>query len=76
MAEKKNALTQYSMEELLRLEKASRLVSLRYENSSRNYDGSVRCDGNDVYVKKFQKYNSYHLNILDEMERRLDNEMV
>jgi len=69
---KKENTENYTLEELLKLEKASRLVCMKYENSTKNYDGSIA--NNDEYTL-FKKYNDFHNEMLYEIEKILDNEI-
>ena len=61
-----------TLEELLQLEKAARILCFKYENSSKNYDGSI---SNNMEYDKFKKINNLRNDILNEIEKRLDNEI-
>lgn len=61
--EKKQKL---SLLELINLEKATYSICRKYENSIKNYDGSINQNGNDYY--KYQKFNDIHNKIIIEME--------
>lgn len=60
---------EYSLSTLLELEKASRIVCSKYENSTKNYDGSII--NNEEYAL-FKKYNDFHNNIISLIEKILD----
>lgn len=64
--EKKQEL---SLEELLKLEKASSIICKKYENSCRSYDGSI---SNSVEYQLFQKYNNFHESIVFELQKVVD----
>lgn len=62
----------FKLDELLSLEKASRLVCMKYESASKAYDGSIINNGE---YASFQKNNNYHEMILSELEKYLDKEL-
>jgi len=70
---KKEITENYTLEDLLKLEKASRLICMKYENSTKNYDGSIA--NNDEYTL-FKKYNDFHNGILVKIEKLLDKEIA
>lgn len=59
-----------SLLELMLYERASELVCKKYENSCKNYDGSIT---NDEEYSLFLKYNKIHENLLIELRKRLDD---
>jgi hypothetical protein len=68
----KQKLSEYNLSTLLELEKASRIVCMKYESASKNYDGSII--NNDQYVL-FKKYNDFRSEVISEMEKRLNEEI-
>jgi hypothetical protein len=73
MSEKsKNVLERnFSIDELIALEKMARIACMKYENSTKRYDGVI--DKNSVEYDKFVKYNSIHNIIIDKIEELLNN---
>ena len=68
----KQKLSGYNLSTLLELEKASRIVCMKYESASKNYDGSII--NNDQYAL-FKKYNDFRSEVISEMEKRLNEEI-
>lgn len=68
----KQKLSEYKLSTLLELEKASRIVCMKYESASKNYDGSII--NNDQYIL-FKKYNDFRSEVISEMEKRLNDEI-
>ena len=68
----KQKLSGYNLSTLLELEKASRIVCVKYESASKNYDGSII--NNEQYVL-FKKYNDFRSEVISEMEKRLNEEI-
>lgn len=68
----KQKLSEYNLSTLLELEKTSRIVCMKYESASKNYDGSII--NNDQYVL-FKKYNDFRSEVISEMEKRLNEEI-
>lgn len=68
----KQKLSGYNLSTLLELEKALRIVCMKYESASKNYDGSII--NNDQYVL-FKKYNDFRSGVISEMEKRLNEEI-
>lgn len=64
---------EYTLSSLLELEKASRIVCMKYENLTKNYDGSI---ANNVEYSLFKKYNDFHNGILAKIEELLDEEIA
>jgi len=58
------------LEELLKQEKAARIVCQKYERSLRNYDWTIKEDSE--LNKKFEKYNKFYSEILNKLEKELD----
>lgn len=69
---KKEESKKYTLSELLELEKAARVVCVRYENSTKNYDGSII---NNSEYELFKKYNNFRNMVLNEIEKILDKEI-
>ena len=63
-------ISKLSIEELISYEKAAKEVCLRYENTIKNYDGSIRFG--DEYTK-YEKYHKVYLKILSELEDRISD---
>lgn len=70
MKEKNNK--DYTLSELLEFEKAARLVCIKYESSTKNYDGSLI---NNAEYALFKKYNDFRNDIISKIEKRLDEEI-
>lgn len=68
----KQKLSEYKLSTLLELEKTSRIVCMKYESASKNYDGSII--NNDQYIL-FKKYNDFRSEVISEMEKRLNEEI-
>ena len=58
-----------SLMELIYAEKAAKIIGQRYENSIKNYDGSIA--HNSVEYNKFKQFNNLHQEILDKIEETL-----
>lgn len=65
----KTNVSSLSIGELADYEKAIQPVILKYENSIKNYDGSIKTDNTDY--KKYEALNRIYLRILDEVEKRV-----
>lgn len=63
---------EYTLSSLLELEKASRIVCLKYENSTKNYDGTIT---NNEEYSLFKKYNDFHNKIVSLIEGKLNDEI-
>ena len=61
--------SQLSLMELVYAEKAAKIICQRYENSIKNYDGSIA--HNSVEYNKFKKFNNLHQELLDKIEETL-----
>ena len=62
----KNNVDGLSMEDLVLLEKMTRLVCAKYENITKRYDGSI--DTSQPKYAAFKKYNDIHNVIIEKME--------
>lgn len=69
---KKENISNYTLTVLLELEKAARIICMKYESASKNYDGSII--NNDQY-SLFKKYNDFRSRVIEEMEKRLNEEI-
>lgn len=67
----KKGLKSLDMADLVNYEKATRLLCIKYENSFKGYDGSMRDNFSKDDYDKFEKYNNFHMAILDEFEERI-----
>lgn len=61
--------SQISLMELVYAEKAAKIICQRYENSIKNYDGSIA--RNSVEYNKFKQFNNLHQELLDKIEETL-----
>lgn len=61
--------SQLSLMELVYAEKAAKIICQRYENSIKNYDGSIA--RNSVEYNKFKQFNNLHQELLDKIEETL-----
>ena len=61
--------SQLTIMELVYAEKAAKIICQRYENSIKNYDGSIA--RNSVEYNKFKKFNNLHQELLDKIEETL-----
>lgn len=61
--------SQLTLMELVYAEKAAKIICQRYENSIKNYDGSIA--RNSVEYNKFKKFNNLHQELLDKIEETL-----
>lgn len=68
----KEKLSDYKLATLLELEKASRIVCMKYESASKSYDGSII---NNEQYSLFSKYNMFRNRVIEEMERQLNEEI-
>ena len=64
-------ISKLTIEELVNYEKAAKQVCLRYENTIKNYDGSIRTTDEDY--TKYEKYHKVYLRILSELESRISD---
>ena len=74
MAEKTTntvSLDGLSVQELVYYEQAACVVCRKYENSSKNYDGTIM--QNSKLYNEFTKYNDVHNAIVEELAKRLNN---
>ena len=56
--------------EIVDLERMCRMVCVKYEQTIKNYDGTISTEGKNADT--FKKYNALHERILSEMESRLN----
>lgn len=70
--ENKNENNNFSLEELLKYEKASAIICKRYESATRSYDGSII---NSEEYSKFMKYNDFHNFIINKLEEIVEKEI-
>lgn len=68
----KENIENYTLSILLELEKATRIVCMKYESATKNYDGSIV---NNEEYSMFRKYNDFRNRIISEIEKRLDDEI-
>ena len=61
-----------TIDDLLKYEKASRIVCKKYENSCKTYDGSIT---NREEYEKFLVYNNIHERIINAIEKDMDNNL-
>ena len=61
--------SQLSLMELVYAEMAAKIICQRYENSIKNYDGSIA--RNSVEYNKFKQFNNLHQELLDKIEETL-----
>lgn len=62
-------ITKLSIADLYYYAQASKDICVRYENSVKVYDGSIKTEGDDF--EKYNKFNGIYLKILAEIERRV-----
>lgn len=67
--ETSDKFSQLSLMELVYAEKAAKIICQRYENSIKNYDGSIA--RNSVEYNKFKQFNNLHQELLDKIEETL-----
>ena len=67
--ETNDKFSQLSLMELVYAEKAAKIICQRYENSIKNYDGSIA--RNSVEYNKFKQFNNLHQELLDKIEETL-----
>lgn len=57
------------LKDLLELEKATRIIVQRYENTIKNYDGTINDD--TASFEKFSKYNKIYTKVLEDIEKKI-----
>lgn len=67
--ETNDKFSQLSLMELVYAEQAAKIICQRYENSIKNYDGSIA--RNSVEYNKFKQFNNLHQELLDKIEETL-----
>jgi len=70
--EKKEDLTKCGLTELIELEKIARIVCMKYESSSKSYDGTIINNGE---YSLFNLYNTFRNDVINEMEKRIKDKM-
>ena len=65
----KKEVSNLTIGELADYERALKPLILKYENSIKNYDGSVKTDS--AYYRMYEKLNKISLKVLDEIEKRV-----
>lgn len=64
-----NKIKKVTLEELVSYEKAARIVCMKYENTIKNYNGTINSNGSDY--NKFEKFNKIHNKIIEVIEEKL-----
>ncbi len=62
-------LEKLSLEDLYYYERLTKVICSIYENSVKNYDGSIRQNSDDL--TKFDEYNKRYRMIVSEIEKRI-----
>lgn len=65
----KKTINDMAISELVYAEKAIDVICKKYENTLRNYDGSISRNSNEY--NKFQTFNTLHNKIINKMEEKL-----
>ena len=63
-------LNSLSIQELIYIEQATRLVCQKYENTVKNYDGSFKQNGDDY--NNFKKFNTLRNKVISKLEEKLE----
>lgn len=71
MATTKISIRDLDIAMLVKYETAAKMICQRYENTVKNYDGSI--DNNSSDYKAFSKYNNIRTALLNEIERKLSD---
>ena len=67
---KKNyKINSLSIQELIYVEQATKIVCQKYENTVKNYDGSFRQNGDDY--NNFKKFNTLRNKVISKLEEKL-----
>lgn len=69
--DKNTNLSTLSIADLYFYEQAAKEICTRYENTIKQYDGSIRTEGNDF--SRYDKFNKIYLRIIEELENRVSN---
>lgn len=67
--DKKNIIDDLTLTDLVYVEKAINVVCKKYENTLRNYDGSISRHSKEY--EKFQIFNELRSNVIEKMENEL-----
>lgn len=62
-------LNSLSIQELIYVEQATKIVCQKYENTVKNYDGSFRQNGDDY--NNFKKFNTLRNKVITKLEEKL-----
>ena len=62
-------LNSLSIQELIYIEQATRIVCQKYENTVKNYDGSFKQNGGDY--NNFKKFNTLRNKVISKLEEKL-----
>ena len=63
-------LNSLSIQELIYIEQATRIVCQKYENTVKNYDGSFKQNGDDY--NNFKKFNTLRNKVISKLEEKLE----
>ena len=63
-------LNSLSIQELIYIEQATRIVCQKYENTVKNYDGSFKQNGDDY--NSFKKFNTLRNKVISKLEEKLE----
>ena len=66
-------LNSLSIQELIYIEQATRIVCQKYENTVKNYDGSFKQNGDDY--NNFKKFNTLRNKVISKLEEKLEEIM-
>ena len=67
--DKNTKLSELSISDLYYYEQAAKEICTRYEKNIKQYDGSIRTEGDDYY--SYNRYNKVYLKIIEELEDRI-----
>lgn len=67
--EKNYKINSLSIQELIYVEQATKIVCQKYENTVKNYDGSFRQNGDDY--NNFKKFNTLRNKVISKLEEKL-----
>ena len=65
----KTDISKISISDLYFYEQAAKEICTRYENNIKQYDGSIRTEGNEY--NSYSKFNKIYLKIMEELENRV-----
>ena len=69
--DKTTNLSTLNISDLYFYEQAAKEICTRYENTIKQYDGSIRTDGHEF--ANYDKFNKIYLKIVEELEKRVSN---